>query len=174
MKFCLFKFVGLAIGVAIVFLILTQTWVDAALNDSNGECLSYPGLPSSNVCLMAAGTDTEPLNGRTPLIFIHGWSYDGVDAPPESPPFGAFTHLLLFLFPSPSTLRSHFKPYLLSYYSNDVSVPTIVHHRVTVTLRTRDFHFEFKESIANLSTRCRLTLRLLSGDTWEWANSDVS
>ena len=61
------------------------------------------------------------LEGRKPLLLIHGWSFDG---DPASPSGGYWDHFKNYLM-NDSTLRANFKPYYVKYWSNEVSVKEI-------------------------------------------------
>jgi len=70
------------------------------------------------MCLWEMGADALPIDKRTPLVFIHGINLAGMPAPPQ---YGTFDNLAAAVASS-QTLSPRFKPYFVSYYSNDVSV----------------------------------------------------
>lgn len=58
------------------------------------------------------------IEGRKPILLIHGWSFDGDPAPPSGGYWDYFKDYLM----NDSTLRANFKPYYVKYWSNEVSV----------------------------------------------------
>jgi pimeloyl-ACP methyl ester carboxylesterase len=66
-------------------------------------------------------TDPDPLGERRPLILIHGWKPEGIPGVPQPE---VWTNFLAYFNATPS-LKSAFKPYWFSYYSNDVTVPAL-------------------------------------------------
>jgi pimeloyl-ACP methyl ester carboxylesterase len=63
----------------------------------------------------------EPLNGRTPLLLVHGWSPSGKPAPPGG---GGWTNFRNYMA-NDTELNQSFKPYLVRYWSNAVSIKEI-------------------------------------------------
>jgi triacylglycerol esterase/lipase EstA (alpha/beta hydrolase family) len=61
------------------------------------------------------------LDGRKPLLLIHGWSFDGTPAAPGGGYWDNFKDYLL----NDSTLSANFKPYYVKYWSNAVPVDEI-------------------------------------------------
>ena len=61
------------------------------------------------------------LEGRKPLLLIHGWSFEGEPAPPSG---GYWDNFKNYLKNDPE-LRANFKPYYVKYWSNYVSVKEI-------------------------------------------------
>ena len=61
------------------------------------------------------------LEGRIPLLLIHGWNYDGKPSPPAT---GQWNNFLNYLLNDPE-LREFYKPYFVKYWSNSISVNTI-------------------------------------------------
>jgi streptogramin lyase/pimeloyl-ACP methyl ester carboxylesterase len=106
-----------------------------AMQDQCTEIQSETTHTWQRVCLRDADDahgyvyDTNPLNGRTPLIFIHGWNHDGLDAVPQPEGWNPLLDYLygLCLFPPcnlDSVVRTLFKPYYFTYPSNSVRVFT--------------------------------------------------
>jgi triacylglycerol esterase/lipase EstA (alpha/beta hydrolase family) len=58
------------------------------------------------------------LEGRIPLLFIHGWSFSGR---PSSPGTGYWEFFKNYLINDPELIK-YFKPYYVKYWSNAVSV----------------------------------------------------
>lgn len=56
--------------------------------------------------------------GRKPLLLVHGWNFDGNPAPPG----GNYWNNFLNYLKNDATLSANFKPYLVKYWSNSVSV----------------------------------------------------
>ncbi|MBN2806600.1 MAG: hypothetical protein JXR22_08060, partial [Prolixibacteraceae bacterium] len=61
------------------------------------------------------------LEGRKPLLMIHGWSFEGRPAPPGGGYWDNFRNDLL----SDPVFRANFKPYYVKYWSNEVTVQEI-------------------------------------------------
>lgn len=61
------------------------------------------------------------LDGRKPLLLVHGWSFEGKPARPGS---GFWDHFKNYLLNNPE-LSASFKPYYVEYWSNAVSVETL-------------------------------------------------
>ncbi|MDA3928584.1 MAG: T9SS type A sorting domain-containing protein [Prolixibacteraceae bacterium] len=61
------------------------------------------------------------LDGRKPLLLIHGWSFDGQPARPTGGYWDNFKDYLL----NDATLRANFKPYYVRYWSNYVPIAEI-------------------------------------------------
>ncbi len=62
--------------------------------------------------------DNDPIGSRTPLVIIHGWNPDSVPGRPKADLFEPF----LIRFQNDATLKSRFKIYFFTYFSNVVSI----------------------------------------------------
>ncbi len=61
------------------------------------------------------------LEGRIPLLLIHGWNYNGKPSPPAT---GQWNNFLNYLLNDPE-LREFYKPYFVKYWSNSIPVNAI-------------------------------------------------
>jgi triacylglycerol esterase/lipase EstA (alpha/beta hydrolase family) len=62
-----------------------------------------------------------PLDDRTPLLLVHGWSFDGK---PAAPGGGYWNNFINYLLNDPE-LRNFYKPYYVKYWSNAVPVQNL-------------------------------------------------
>ncbi|MDO8793938.1 MAG: alpha/beta fold hydrolase [Vicinamibacterales bacterium] len=82
------------------------------------DCVDAQG---TEACLRADDRDPLPLGQRIPLILVHGWNRDGVPGPPQTETWDSW----LSFSKDDDALRSRFKPYVFSYYSNVGNVPQL-------------------------------------------------
>ena len=80
-------------------------------------CLPTQG--DTTMCLVSYGP--KPLQGRIPVVFIHGWNRNGVPAPPEPEDM---LNLIRYLHPI-TWVSEKFKFYELNYFSNAASIRTL-------------------------------------------------
>lgn len=117
------------------------------------------------------------LEGRIPLLLIHGWNYDGKPAPPATGQWNNFLNYLL----NDTELREFYKPYFVKYWSNSIPVNTIAgllrdriqqagfHEKEIVIIAhsmgglvSRSFMNEYKyTSGKNIDKKCGENVRLL-------------
>lgn len=119
MKFLLPIFLVLCVGFAhnVVAQDNSNTWYQAVTEHS----LMAVEVQAAQVDQLLVIEDVSPglsLEGRKPLLLIHGWSFDGKPAPPGG---GYWEHFKNYLLNDP-LLSANFKPYYVKYWSNDVSV----------------------------------------------------
>jgi hypothetical protein len=82
---------------------------------------NYNSVESISIDDLLQIEDVTPelsLEGRIPLLLIHGWSFDGK---PAAPGTGYWEYFKNFLLNDPE-LRGYFKIYYVKYWSNAVSV----------------------------------------------------
>ena len=59
-----------------------------------------------------------PLEGRIPILFVHGWNFNGAPAPPGGDAFVAYAGFFL----ADNELSRFYKPYIVRYWSNALPV----------------------------------------------------
>ncbi|MCF8359412.1 MAG: hypothetical protein K9H26_11670 [Prolixibacteraceae bacterium] len=86
---------------------------------SEPEHVSFSHFKSDEELLYIEDPNPEiDPDGKTPIIIVHGWSFQGRPAPPGTGYWDFFKSFLLNDF----ELRNNFKPYYVKYYSNAVSI----------------------------------------------------
>jgi len=76
------------------------------------------GADSAALRSVLLESDNTPLNGRMPVLFIHGFANSGLPADPD---WAAFDNMLVYLKEHGGFQR--FKPYRITWYSNRPGVP---------------------------------------------------
>jgi len=82
------------------------------------DTLSASKVEIDNLLVIEDVSPELSLEGRKPLLLIHGWSFEGKPAPPGGGFWKGFKDYLL----ADAELRANFKPYYVKYWSNEVSV----------------------------------------------------
>ncbi|MBN2261281.1 MAG: hypothetical protein JW735_00085, partial [Prolixibacteraceae bacterium] len=82
------------------------------------DTLSASKIEIDNLLVIEDVSPELSLEGRKPLLLIHGWSFEGKPAPPGGGFWKGFKDYLL----ADTELRANFKPYYVKYWSNEVSV----------------------------------------------------
>lgn len=82
---------------------------------------AYSRLKVDSLLIIEDVNPEISLDGRKPLLLVHGWSFDGN----PSPPGGYYWNNFLNYLKNDPELSANFKPYLVMYWSNDVPVKEI-------------------------------------------------
>jgi pimeloyl-ACP methyl ester carboxylesterase len=83
------------------------------------EAASFSHVKSDDELLYIQDPNPEiDPEGKTPIVMVHGWSFQGRPAAPGTGYWDFFKSYLLNDF----ELRKHFKPYYVKYWSNAVSI----------------------------------------------------
>jgi len=95
--------------------------------DEKSITLNYQSLLTSfsdeDLLYLEDASPELPLDDRTPLLLVHGWSFDGK---PAAPGGGYWYNFINYLLNDPE-LRNFYKPYYVKYWSNAVSVQELGH-----------------------------------------------
>ena len=90
--------------------------------DSTSSSLSINSVLDVDKLLVIEDASPElSIDGRKPLLLVHGWNFDGKPAQPG----GSYWTNFVNYIKNDATLRANFKPYLVKYWSNYVSVAEI-------------------------------------------------
>ncbi|HPS12184.1 MAG TPA: FlgD immunoglobulin-like domain containing protein [Prolixibacteraceae bacterium] len=112
----------ITIPVLVFFLLTIQPLVswskpETSVVDSliTGKYTYYATI--DNILTIEDGAPDLPKEGRIPLLLVHGWSFDGRPAAP-----GGHWEYFTDYLKNDAELSRYFKPYLVRYWSNAVSV----------------------------------------------------
>ena len=98
-----------------------QTPLQPPQNVAASVIPNYSVLDIDELLVIEDAAPELPLEGRKPLLLVHGWNFDGQPAPPGGNYWNNFVNYLK----NDATLKANFKPYLVKYWSNYVTVKEI-------------------------------------------------